>query len=108
MTDSIDFTSEHISIAADHPCLPGHFPGQPVVPAVVGLQAVTDILQVQRPEWSLQGISQAKFMSPLLPGESFIVSLRGDLPNIGFQCHVGERLIAKGILQVALNEPEEG
>lgn len=100
MKDSIDYTSEAMRITADHPCLPGHFPGNPVVPAVVGLQAVYDVMQQQRPDWQLQGMRQAKFMNPLMPEEDFVIVLGGTLPDIGFACRAGERLIAKGTLQV--------
>ncbi len=98
MTKQIDFTSEKMRIPADHPSLPGHFPGRPVVPAVVGLQAVTNVMLETCPGWQLCGIRQAKFMSPLLPEEDFVIALRGVLPNIEFSCHAGERLIAKGTL----------
>ncbi len=103
---AIDFTSETLRIAADHPSLPGHFPGHPVVPAVVGLQTVTEVLQRQRPKWQVHGIRQAKFMSPLLPEEDFTIVLRGSLPNIEFQCVSGERLVAKGSLEVGVGESE--
>ena len=32
-------------IAADHPSLPGHFPGQPVVPGVVVLERVLEAIE---------------------------------------------------------------
>ncbi len=105
MTKQIDFTSAKMRIAADHPSLPGHFPGQPVVPAVVGLQAVTNVMLDTCPGWQLCGIRQAKFMSPLLPEEEFVIALRGDLPNIEFSCHAGDRLIAKGTLLAELRQP---
>jgi 3-hydroxymyristoyl/3-hydroxydecanoyl-(acyl carrier protein) dehydratase len=58
------------SIAADHPCLVGHFPGHPVVPGVLLLeQAVAAIEAVQGPLQVLR-LPQVKFMRPLLPGES--------------------------------------
>lgn len=97
---TIDYTSETLRISADHPCLPGHFPGQPVVPAVVGLQTVLSTLLTQRPDWQLHGIRQAKFMSPLMPGEAFVIELRGTLPTIEFRCLSGDRMIAKGSLGV--------
>ncbi len=77
----------HFEIAADHPCLPGHFPGRPVVPGVVVLDHVlaaiealmlqdsmSQDLSLQRmPQASPQGLSgalrlpQVKFLQPLLP-----------------------------------------
>ena len=100
MTQRIDFKSDELCIPTDHPCLPGHFPGQPVVPGVVGLQTVVNVMQAQHPTWQLQGIRQAKFVSPLLPEEPFRIGLQGELPNIEFNCMSGERLIAKGTLTV--------
>lgn len=97
---SIDITRRDLRIPADHPCLPGHFPGQPVVPAVVGLQTVVEVMQAERPGWRLQGIRQAKFMSPLLPEERFEITLTGTLPAIEFLCQCGDRLIARGNLTV--------
>lgn len=102
MKDQIDFTSERLVIAADHPSLPGHFPGRPVVPGVLGLQMVNDVMQEQRPQWQLCGIPQAKFLSPLLPGEAFTIELRGQAPRIEFVCRTDDRLIARGVVEVQI------
>lgn len=55
-------------IAMDHPSLPGHFPGRPVVPGVLlldhVLQAITRLTGQE-----VGGLRQVKFVSALLPGE---------------------------------------
>lgn len=64
-------------IPADHPSLPGHFPGRPLVPGVVVLDCVLGALQAACP--SLAGatlrLPQVKFLQPLLPGEPATVEL---------------------------------
>ena len=60
-------------VPADHPSLAGHFPGQPVVPAVVLLDAVLAAIRT-RGDLVLRSIPVAKFLLPVLPDER--VSLR--------------------------------
>lgn len=57
-----------LCIDADHPALPGHFPGQPIVPGVVLLDHVIRAL-TQRDGRSFVRIQAVKFLAPLLPGE---------------------------------------
>lgn len=57
------------SIAGDHPCLAGHFPGRPIVPGVLLLEhVVTAIETVHGPLYALR-FPQVKFLQALLPGE---------------------------------------
>ena len=35
----------YFTIPADHPALPGHFPGQPIVPGVVVLDRVVEVIE---------------------------------------------------------------
>jgi 3-hydroxymyristoyl/3-hydroxydecanoyl-(acyl carrier protein) dehydratase len=61
-------------IAASHPALPGHFPGHPVVPGVVVLEAVLAALpQHAGAALRVTGFPMVKFLAPLLPEHEFEV-----------------------------------
>ncbi len=87
-----------ITIRRDHPSLPGHFPGNPVVPGVVILEEVLEAIRQTEPVMiSLLGAPLVKFHSPLRPEEVMTIRLdpyqsRGR----GFTCLTGTRLIASG------------
>lgn len=84
------------TIPADHPCLPGHFPGRPIVPGVVVLEQV--IAAIQAGHGPLQGLRlpQVKFVQPLLPGETAHVELSGAAPRWRFRVLRGETLLVSG------------
>ena len=57
----------HFHIDADHPALPGHFPGRPVVPGVVLLDRVAAAIERETGA-RVAALVQVKFIAPLLPG----------------------------------------
>ena len=71
-------------IPADHPCLPGHFPGRPLVPGVVVLDHVLDavLAAASGTAPSALRLPQVKFLQPLRPGEPARVELE-PLPAAG-------------------------
>ena len=55
-------------VSADHPSLPGHFPGQPIVPGVVLLNLVLDaIRQAHSERVVLRSIISTKFIQAVGP-----------------------------------------
>ncbi|KRG75586.1 dehydratase [Stenotrophomonas ginsengisoli] len=76
----------HFSIPADHPCLPGHFPGHPLVPGVVVLEQVIAAVARQHglPAGRLR-LPQVKFLAPLYPQQRAEVVLQGQAPRWKFQ-----------------------
>lgn len=62
-------------IAQDHPCLPGHFPGRPVVPGVVVLDHVLAAIEAQQGALGPVRMPQVKFLQPLLPEQSAHIQL---------------------------------
>ena len=84
------------SIAADHPALPGHFPGRPVVPGVVLL---TEIERAVRKNCGAAIIEwpQVKFLSPLAPAQRYTIELEFVSEKFArFRVVSGETAIASG------------
>lgn len=64
------------AIPADHPCLPGHFPGQPIVPGVVVLDRVLAAIEAQHGALGALRMPQVKFLQPLLPEQTAQIELQ--------------------------------
>lgn len=88
------------TIPADHPALPGHFPGHPVVPGVVlldhAIHAIGAALNRPLHAWRL---GSAKFLSPVAPGEPLDLAFDAAASGaIRFTLRAGSRDVATGML----------
>ncbi len=85
-------------IRRDHPALPGHFPGNPLVPGVLLLTELFNILEQEA--GMARGpvmLTSVKFMRLLRPGEPFTVRWKLlSRKNIAFAVARGEETIAAG------------
>ena len=83
-------------VAPNHPSLPGHFPGNPVVPGVVVLDRVLDAIEAVHGPLGALRLPQVKFLQPLLPGEAADIALEGDAPRWRFRVTRAGEAIATG------------
>ena len=90
------------SISHDHPSLPGHFPGRPIVPGVVLLDHVVEAIEAVHGPLPALRLPQVKFMQPLLPGEEAEVAVER-LADARWKFRVlrGETLLASGEVAAA-------
>ena len=80
------------AVPPDHPSLPGHFPGNPLVPGVVLLDAVF-ALAPARPAKLLR----AKFPAPVRPGEEVEVAFEARGANrLAFTCRCRGAVVLTG------------
>lgn len=90
-----------LRVVASHPCLQGHFPGNPVVPGVVILDLVAEHILARYSDGRIGGFPQVKFLSPLFPETRFQLTWteRPD-KQIDFYCGIGNRRLAQGRIQM--------
>ena len=86
-----------VVFSSDHPALPGHFPGDPMVPGVVLLDTAATLAQGAGCR-RITGIRAAKFKSPLRPGTSCLIHLstRND-GSLDVKCSVDGNTIVTAI-----------
>lgn len=82
-------------LPADHPALPGHFPGRPIVPGVLlldaVLQAAASLGEAPR------RILRAKFAAPVEPGAEVEISFEARASGrTGFTCRCGDTTVLLG------------
>ncbi|GIL38196.1 hypothetical protein [Roseiterribacter gracilis] len=93
-------SSAEFTIVAEHPSLPGHFPGDPIVPGVVLLDRVTALVGAAVAPARLAAVTSVKFLSPVRPGEAVHVTWRDRADgDVAFDCRCGDRAALNGSLR---------
>ena len=92
-----------VRIDPAHPALPGHFPGQPLVPGVILLEQVALALRAWRGQ-RLACVVEAKFVAPLLPAQTALLRLTeaaAGSARIRFEIRRDDVLLARGVVEGA-------
>ncbi len=94
-----DVHEDACTFAADHPALPGHFPGRPVVPGVVLLDRVDALLR--RRGLRIAECIRVKFLEPVAPLEPLALRVEVDA-NLAarFTIHHADRCAVSGSLSL--------
>ena len=98
--NSVAYTTS-VRIAANHPSLPGHFPGRPIVPGVVLLDRV--LIEAER--WLQRSVHpsslpNAKFTAPLLPEQDAELQLKLERDELRFSLSRNGASIAQGLFRI--------
>ncbi|HYZ34500.1 MAG TPA: hypothetical protein VE684_19710 [Crenalkalicoccus sp.] len=94
------------SVPADHPCLPGHFPGSPIVPGVLLLDEIAGLVLRHHPGFRFAAVAQTRFLLPVLPDQVVHVAAApsstamGTMLRVAFSGEVAGTLVVKGSLDL--------
>lgn len=80
------------AVPADHPCLAGHFPGRPIVPGVLLLDAALGAIAAGLGLAAPLRLLRVKFLSPVLPEQTVSVLVgEPEAGSLAFACASGAR-----------------
>lgn len=93
----------------------GHFPGKPVMPGVLILEAMAQVggVAMLQPEDNrgklavFAGMDRVKFRKPVVPGDQLrmvaeLIKVRGSMGKLWAQAYVDDQLVAEGEFLFAL------
>ena len=88
----------HWTVPLDHPAFAGHFPGAPILPGVILLDAALHAIAAATGiALDICDISSVKFLSPAGPGEELLIRhVLSASGTIRFDVEAGTRKIASG------------
>jgi 3-hydroxyacyl-[acyl-carrier-protein] dehydratase len=96
----------NLCVRADHPTLPGHFPGQPLVPGVILLSHALECAQLYFDNArQIVGIDHAKFLAPLRPNQTAQLTIWRQNKQLHFTIERGATVIAHGAFRLAEAQP---
>jgi UDP-3-O-[3-hydroxymyristoyl] N-acetylglucosamine deacetylase/3-hydroxyacyl-[acyl-carrier-protein] dehydratase len=103
------------NVTMNEPYFPGHFPGHPIMPGVLQLEAmaqVSSVLMLRKPEnvgkiGYFMSADNVKWRRPVLPGdtlliESEIIKIRGSIGQTRCRCLVNNEVVSEAELKFAL------
>lgn len=102
-------SESEFTVPVDHPAFAGHFPGRPVLPAVVLLDLVIESAATRfGRQFTVTGLPRAKFMAPLAPGDRGTIRLRLRAEELEFEVRRGDKRVAQGVLKLGkAGEPSD-
>jgi 3-hydroxyacyl-[acyl-carrier-protein] dehydratase len=91
----------NFAVPRSHAALPGHFPGDPVVPGVLVLDHVIQVLEASCASLPpLRKLKQVKFIEPLLPGQEATVTADVGDATVSFSVTRSGCTIARGVFEI--------
>jgi UDP-3-O-[3-hydroxymyristoyl] N-acetylglucosamine deacetylase/3-hydroxyacyl-[acyl-carrier-protein] dehydratase len=103
------------NVTINEPYFPGHFPGHPIMPGVLQLEAmaqVSSVLMLRKPENAgkigyFMSADSVKWRRPVLPGDTLfieteIIKMRGSIGQTRCRCLVNGEVVSEAELKFAL------
>ncbi len=103
------------NVSANEPFFQGHFPGYPIMPGVLIMEALAQVgavLTLQKPEYAgriglFAGLDEVRFRRQVVPGDQLrlevtLTKIRGPLILAEGKAYVGNDLVAEGKLKFAI------
>ena len=103
------------NVTINEPYFPGHFPGHPIMPGVLQLEAmaqVSSVLMLRKPENTgkigyFMSADNVKWRKPVLPGDTLfieteILKMRGAIGQTKCRCLVNGEVVSEAELKFAL------
>jgi 3-hydroxyacyl-[acyl-carrier-protein] dehydratase len=109
------------SVTVNEPFFAGHFPGFPIMPGVLIVEALAQaggvllLSEIEDREDKLMvfsGIDQARFRKPVVPGDQLrlevkVLGWRSNFAKMEGRAYVGDQLVAEAVLSCALVPRQE-
>lgn len=107
------------NVSSNEPFFQGHFPGHPIMPGVLIMEALAQVGAVvilKRPEYAnhlalFAGLDDVKFKGQVLPGDQLrleveLIKFRKTFGVAQGKAYVGETLVAQGTLKFFLEKKD--
>lgn len=103
------------NVTFNEPFFSGHFPGAPIMPGVLIVEAMAQVggvVVLSIPEWQgklpyLTGIDKMRFRKPVIPGDQLVIeveviNMKANIGKVSAEAKVDGQLVAQGELLFAI------